>query len=1132
MRPTGTAQSPNGKWTQSKLASLGLKLAALQYKLPFDDQSADLVERLFHDLMKSVDTNKKLMIEVRSLKEKNVQMEATLRNLLVQRESKTSGSNANGDNTGQLESRVFRLNRLVESLLFISSKLAGVETAESWGGASLNLLNLLMSYEKALAEGASDKKDSIDKKSADNFPAFIKEFHSVWKAQEERDEFAMKLREKEAEISNLLLMPPGDENTVKLLNDHRERLFRSSVEADLKLLARVEQLRDIVTRKLEGGELKQAGSILGEVSRLQEKVKELETLKQEQSDMILRLEKKLASFLKKERRMSEMSGTAETTDSGRGVQNRMLELEALEIAKDAWRTERQVLEAARDQLEQELISTRKELKDTREELEAVIRRSTKIAGDFDRAKDELAFSKNRIAFFEKAEIERQVTQSTLDKQLREQDKLLMELKNELQSKSRALDEMTNRFNDAGRTIVAQDAEMENLQREMRQLMDSLNGAQDNLMNANGEMKRLEEELNNTLERAKAYEDRFISQERQKEALMMEIQKQKEIIRAAETSQEEIREMSNAYKELSERSRGLEQQLMKLSSERQAYKQALLEAREQWKFSREEFASLQSRYRTLLNEYESRVVEKEGIINEPFSSMPPSLKSGTRQDAEDELHHLREYVETLQKELSVFRKSRDAAIEQRHIAMDKLKKSEGQRMELEAKVRSLRSATELLQKRLKNYINRCELLETIVGKQRNHILSHDIPLLDIPGYEMPSSVAYPSTGSSRPMGDRLTTPHTEFSLTPPSALSSATPNMASAYAGDVSSNHQPESVPVSAVSLPSSPRTVRSSADLRRSPALFSRRVPNLLNGPTPYPVLRAGTYPTIGKHVIDLDTSGEPSVSPACPRNTETTPDWISVGSEDRRSSSRKTFTSSDAAMPSSVTSNEPTGQSRASTKWFRAFTSRGEQQSSGSRHSLFQRRLQDSRPRSQENSISMSQLQNSRMSDIEVISIPSTQRPGDQSLLWMSTDQPRQESTTPAEQAWSAGPSSQNVTDRNWEEHDRDHIDETSSSSDSSCSPLPAASRHTGQQGEGQGGDDDDDDEQDSQSSTLSISQQDVERSTGKGCPINYNLEEGDSISLSILSDAQAMSTTRYYTDSVLNGDKSSLFKLSSESD
>eukprot|EP01056_Protomagalhaensia_sp_Gyna25_P002335 Protomagalhaensia_sp_Gyna_25__2334@NODE_2287_length_1172_cov_172_451015_g620_i1_p2_GENE_NODE_2287_length_1172_cov_172_451015_g620_i1NODE_2287_length_1172_cov_172_451015_g620_i1_p2_ORF_typecomplete_len114_score26_19ZapB/PF06005_12/0_049Get5_bdg/PF16843_5/0_095_NODE_2287_length_1172_cov_172_451015_g620_i197438 len=98
--------SPQSKpWTQSRLSTLGMKLAALQYKFPFNDYSANLVERLFQDLMKSVDTNKRLMIEVRTLKEKNVQIETSLRNLLIQKESKGMSSESNSYLEGRVSTR-------------------------------------------------------------------------------------------------------------------------------------------------------------------------------------------------------------------------------------------------------------------------------------------------------------------------------------------------------------------------------------------------------------------------------------------------------------------------------------------------------------------------------------------------------------------------------------------------------------------------------------------------------------------------------------------------------------------------------------------------------------------------------------------------------------------------------------------------------------------------------------------------------------------------------------------------------------------------------------------------------------------------------------------------------------------
>lgn len=56
-------QADYSRWPQDRLSDLGTKLASLKYLLPFDVHSADLVERLFNDLVRLVETNKNIVVE-------------------------------------------------------------------------------------------------------------------------------------------------------------------------------------------------------------------------------------------------------------------------------------------------------------------------------------------------------------------------------------------------------------------------------------------------------------------------------------------------------------------------------------------------------------------------------------------------------------------------------------------------------------------------------------------------------------------------------------------------------------------------------------------------------------------------------------------------------------------------------------------------------------------------------------------------------------------------------------------------------------------------------------------------------------------------------------------------------------
>lgn len=82
---------------------------------------------------------------------------------------------------------------------------------------------------------------------------------------------------------------------------------------------------------------------------------------------------------------------------------------------------------------------------------------------------------------------------------------------------------------------------------------------------------------------------------------------------------------------------------------------------------------------------------------------------------------------MQKELRVFRKSRDQALRERQWAIEKLKQAENQTRKLNSELASAKTTTQLIQNRLKNTIYRCDVLDGIIAKQRNHLLSNNVPL---------------------------------------------------------------------------------------------------------------------------------------------------------------------------------------------------------------------------------------------------------------------------------------------------------------------------------------------------------------------------------------------------------------------
>lgn len=105
---------------------------------------------------------------------------------------------------------MFRLLRLAGSAIQIASvacKASDCSGAKAAGVsyASAELLSTLLSYEKHLDKSAGGKTGANDSRSqTQKFPAFLTEFHSLWRTIEERDLARAELEEREEQISQLL----------------------------------------------------------------------------------------------------------------------------------------------------------------------------------------------------------------------------------------------------------------------------------------------------------------------------------------------------------------------------------------------------------------------------------------------------------------------------------------------------------------------------------------------------------------------------------------------------------------------------------------------------------------------------------------------------------------------------------------------------------------------------------------------------------------------------------------------------------------------------------------------------------------------------------------------------------------
>lgn len=254
-------------------------------------------------------------------------------------------------------SQIFRLSRLSESLLVILTSVLKVNpgSTSDWTSESASLLSLLLSYERYLAQEGVQ----TDEKGKREYPPFLKEFHSVWKAQEERNQLQSIVADKDREIAALLT------GTVGHPPSSQQQCTKCSHET--ALLQVVEAIRAKIGTPDTGV---CAESLVAELQKARNAVAELEGQKEELTDHSRKLEKKMAALLKKQEELKATSGGTgdnkdqqnlqqdgqnETTPNSHRKRHPIFssadQLDAFEAAKEAWKSERRMLQMAKEEKE-------------------------------------------------------------------------------------------------------------------------------------------------------------------------------------------------------------------------------------------------------------------------------------------------------------------------------------------------------------------------------------------------------------------------------------------------------------------------------------------------------------------------------------------------------------------------------------------------------------------------------------------------------------------------------------------------------------------------------------------------------------------------------------------------------------
>lgn len=266
---------------------------------------------------------------------------------------------------------------MVESLLFICSALLGQndssendQSQQPWSRASMSLLSLLLSYENAVEN--SDNKTT--------YPPFLVEFHSVWKAQEEKEELAQKIKDKDRQIT-VLLTGTTDDATEK----YSALMATPSSVMTTDVLKVVEGLRSLVEATNQKNESQQ--NLLKQLQKATAAVVTLKEEKKELEDQIQKAEKKFSR--------SEES----VLDRGRIPQHLFpdREAEAFEAAKEAWRHERVLLECSKEEKEKEINILRHKIMNMEEEIADAAKKFGRLVAQLDKNAESLTvrlFSQN------------------------------------------------------------------------------------------------------------------------------------------------------------------------------------------------------------------------------------------------------------------------------------------------------------------------------------------------------------------------------------------------------------------------------------------------------------------------------------------------------------------------------------------------------------------------------------------------------------------------------------------------------------------------------------------------------------------------------------------------------------------
>lgn len=183
-------------------------------------------------------------------------------------------------------------------------------------------------------------------------------------------------------------------------------------------------------------------------------------------------------------------------------------------------------------------------------------------------------------------------------------------------------------------------------------------------------------------------------------------------------------------------------IVQLTADRSMFQKSALQTRDELYRVTQGYDSLVSRYNALLAEVQKKSPRPEvddsadyESENKPITTDNDTSPIDDGECGQSGLHtyfalHLKglssmsHNIAMLRKERDAFRKARDTASQQRLAALEQLSAADAENKRLTASINSLKNTCNLLQQRIRYYCSRCDIMDKIIGHQRNHILSHN------------------------------------------------------------------------------------------------------------------------------------------------------------------------------------------------------------------------------------------------------------------------------------------------------------------------------------------------------------------------------------------------------------------------